>query len=55
MGQNLNRENKRTHKVTLSFTTDEFAELESKAIAEGFKPSTVARRLLLEHLRFFAK
>ena len=54
MGHNTNRANKRRSTVTLSFTPTEYEELEAKAAEIGLKPSTVARRLLLEHIRFFA-
>lgn len=55
MGHNTNRANKRSSHVTLSLSPSEYEELEAKAAEKGLKPATVARRLLLEHIRFFAQ
>lgn len=54
MGSNLNRANPKRKNVTLSFNDSEYKELVDKAKQIGLSPSTVARRLLLEHIRFFA-
>jgi hypothetical protein len=57
MGSNVNRVNRVNPKrknVTLSFNDSEYKELVDKAKQIGLSPSTVARRLLLEHIRFFA-
>ena len=54
MGSNQNRENKRARTVTLSLNPGEYEELLGKATKAGLKPSVVARRMLLEHIRFFA-
>ena len=55
MGMNTNRENKKTKNVTISLNPAEYEELLGKATQVGLKPSVVARRLLLEHIRFFAQ
>lgn len=55
MGMNKNSVNKRRQTVTLSFNDEEYQELTDKAAEIGLKPSTVARRMLLEHIRFFAQ
>ena len=54
MGMNKNSVNKKGKHVTLSFNDEEYQELVDKATEIGLKPSTVARRMLLEHIRFFA-
>lgn len=55
MGHNTNRTNKRSSHVTLALSPAEYEELAAKAATYGMKPSSVARRLLLEHIRFFAQ
>ena len=55
MGHNTNRTNKRSSHITLALSPAEYEELEAKAAEIGLKPSTVARRMLLEHIRFFAQ
>ena len=54
MGMNTNRENKRAKSVTICLNPAEYEELLGKATQAGMKPAVIARRLLLEHIRFFA-
>ena len=55
MASNQNRENKRYRNVCISLNSAEYEELLGKALQAGVKPSVVARRMLLEHIRFFAQ
>ena len=54
MGMNLNREDKRAKTVTICLNPAAYEELLGKATQAGMQPAVIARRLLLEHIRFFA-
>jgi len=55
MGMNKNTTNKRLKSVTMCLNPEEYQELVNKAEQVGMKPSVIARRLLLEHIRFYAQ